>query len=55
MRKQLSLVELAVHGYEPSRVNKGSWLERAFGMMHSEENADERVRKSDQNKETCKR
>ena len=36
MKKPLSLVEMAIHGYDPARVNKGSWLEYAFGTIRKE-------------------
>lgn len=36
MNKQLSLAELAAYGYVPSRVNRGSWLERTFGKKEAE-------------------
>lgn len=49
MEKQLSLVELAVYGYDPTRVKKGSLLERQFGTMSKEVKNSERIRRPDQN------
>lgn len=50
MQKQLSLVELAMYGYVPARVNKGSWLEQTFGKK-SEVNNNEYTGQPDQDKE----
>lgn len=46
MKKQMSLVEIATYGYDPSRVNKGSWQEQMFGRKEKD---DGRIRRSDQN------
>ena len=46
MKKQMSLVEIATYGYDPARVNKGSWQEQMFG---GKEKGNERIRRSDQN------
>ncbi len=50
MKKQLSLVELATHGYDSTRVNSGSWLEQTFGKKNGEVEKNEHVGRSDQNK-----
>lgn len=52
MQRQLSLVELAVYGYDPTRVKKGSWLEKQFGTTNKEvKDSGEHIRRSDQDKE----
>lgn len=50
MKRQLSLVELATHGYDSARVNKGSWLEQTFGKKNGEVDKNERVGRPDQDK-----
>lgn len=51
MKKQLSLVELAIHGYDSARVNKGSWLEQTFGKRDREVENHERVGRPDQDQD----
>lgn len=51
VKKQLSLVELATHGYDSARVNKGSWLEQTFGKKNREVENNECARRPDQNKD----
>lgn len=50
MKKQLSLVELAVSGYDSARVNRGSWLEQTFGNKNEGMEKDERTGRPYQDK-----
>lgn len=51
MKQQLSLVELAIYGYTPTRVKEGSWLQQTFGSKNEEVKVNECTGRFDQNKD----
>lgn len=51
MKRQLSLAEMAIYGYDPARVKKGSWLERKFGQKEEEGKSYEHIGRPDQDED----
>lgn len=52
MERPLSLVELAVHGYNSARISKGSWLEHTFGNTQREVEIHERAGRFNKSKDS---